>query len=94
MKFQLDAHFAVLGSHHQGSVVKFFVRFSIDMTIGRYIRHYLEISLMLLYTLNLAISGTKVSLFQWTLSHLDTSNTEICPLVMIFAFLVKFLATR
>ena len=69
MKFQLDALFAVLGSHHQGSVVKFFVRFSIDMTIGRYIRHYLEISLMLLYTLNLAISGTKVSLFQWTLSY-------------------------
>ena len=49
---------------------------------------------MLLNTLNLAISGTKVSLFQWTLSHLDTSNTEICPLVMILAFLVKFLATR
>ena len=69
MKFQLDALFAVLGSHHQGSVVKFFVRFSIDMTIGRYIRHYLEISLMFLYPLNLAISGNKVGLFQWTLSY-------------------------
>ena len=52
--------------------MKFFVRFSIDMIIGRYIRHYLEISLILLYTLNLAISGTKVSLFQWTLSYLDS----------------------
>ena len=46
------------------------------MTIGRYIRHYLEISLMLLYTLNLAISGTKVSLFQWTLSYTDNEHGE------------------
>ena len=75
MKFQLDALFAVLGSHHQGSVVKFFVRFSIDMTIGRYIRHYLEISLMFLYPLNLAISGTKVSLFQWTLSYITQNHS-------------------
>ena len=85
MKFQLDALFAVLGSHHQGSVVKFFVRFSIDMTIGRYIRHYLEISLMLLYTLNLAISGTKVSLFQWTLSYarLESNMSSIAVSIIL-----------
>ena len=81
VKFQLvlqhipvDALLPVLGSHHQGSVINFFVRFSIYMTIGRYIRHYLEISLMFLYPLNLAISGNKVSLFQWSLSYVFVSS--------------------
>ena len=69
MSFAVDALLPVPGSHHRGSVVKFFVRFWIGMTIGRYIRHCLEISVMLWYQLNLAISGTKVSLFRWTLSY-------------------------
>ena len=80
------ALFALLGSHHQGSNVKFFVRFSIDMTIERYIRHYLEISLMFLYPLNLAISGNKVSLFQWTLSYSEgvSRDTIIYRLTYFF----------
>ena len=42
----VDALLAVPVSHHRDSEVKFFVRFSIDMRIERYIRHYLEVSMM------------------------------------------------